>query len=125
MEEKTKYASYNGLNRVALVMGIPLMPFLIGAFLAVFLGFPALMMWGVVGILIPAVIFLGLFVLKLLCEDDPNAIDVIQWKIKGYFLKFRIGGKIMSFHSLRDNKEEKKDAKQYLKRFYRSAAPRL
>ena len=112
MDEKSKYASYNGLNRVALVMGIPLMPFLFGAFLSVFLGFPALMMWGIVGILIPAVVFLGLFILKLLCEDDPNAIDVIRWKIKGYFLRVRLGGKVMSFHSLRDNKEEKKDAKQ-------------
>lgn len=89
MDENPEYASYNGLNRPALVMGIPLMPLLGCAFLMVFGGFAAVMVWGAVGLIVPIVLAIPLLVMKVVCEDDPNALTLLRWRIQGRLLRVK------------------------------------
>ncbi|EFL2297890.1 hypothetical protein AOC66_004871 [Escherichia coli] len=59
---KVVFLSYNGLNRPVMVRGVPLMLFLSVGFLAVFGGFGCMFMWGISGLIFPALCFLFLFI---------------------------------------------------------------
>ncbi len=85
--EKKVFATYNGLNRPAMVMGVPLLLLLAVGFLAVFGGFTAMYFWGLSGLLVPALCFLFLFIIRLICENDPNALRVLKLQFKGMILK--------------------------------------
>lgn len=118
-EEKQKFASYNAMNRPALFMGIPLMIFISVAGVALVTGFPAMYFWGPKGLLVPSLFGLFLFVVKLICEGDPNALAVMKWRIKGKMLRIKTGSKILTFNAARDERAEKQYAKQLLKRYHR------
>lgn len=117
--EKTSYATYNGMNRPALVMGMPIffvLGMMIVAVLILFTVFPNYGMF-------PTIIimgFLGLicFVVKLVCENDPNAIGVIKWRLRGFLLRAKAKKGILSFDSRRDKKNEEYEYKQFLQKFY-------
>lgn len=114
-EDDSEYVSYNGMNRPALFMGVPLMPMLFGCFLMVFGGFAGLLMWGGYGLIFPAVVFLCLFVLKLICEDDPNAMEIMTWRLKGAFLRLKQGSDVLVFVS-GDEKSRESHAKRFFKK---------
>lgn len=99
MDENPEYASYNGLNRPAMVMGIPLMPLLACAFLMVFGGFAALMTWGIVGLIVPLLLSVPLLVMKVVCEDDPNALSLLRWRIMGWMLRIKQMASVVVFVS--------------------------
>lgn len=109
-EEKTKYISYNGLSRKALVFGVPMMTLVAFAF-AIILSF-------VVGIatlptkfalIAPAILCMVLFGVKMMCEDKSNAMDDIVWIIKGALLRFKHQSIVLTVSSQADSDKIKKE----------------
>ena len=99
--EKKVFATYNGLNRPAMVMGVPLLLLLAVGFLAVFGGFTAMYFWGISGLLVPALCFLFLFIIRLICENDPNALRVLKLRFKGIMLKVKHRDTVIGFSSVK------------------------
>lgn len=99
-KEKDQYATYNGLNRPAMAMGIPLMLLLLLGFIGVFGTFLCLFMFGAKGFVFTAFIFLVTFALKLICEKDPNALDVVKMNMKGWFINLRQNIAVMGKDSI-------------------------
>lgn len=97
-EIENAYLTYNGLNRPAMVAGVPIGVFLISGGICLLSG---LLLSNFIGVysLIPIVIcILACVISRIVCEDDPNAINVLTLKIKGMIQKkFKIlcirGGK--------------------------------
>ena len=56
-----------------------------------FIGFPLIAFISTtIGMFFLGVVGLVYFIIKVLCEDDPNAIGVVKLKIKGFFMyKFK------------------------------------
>ncbi|MGL4928266.1 MAG: VirB3 family type IV secretion system protein [Plesiomonas shigelloides] len=98
-DSKELYATYNGLNRPAMLMGIPLMLFLALGFIGVFGTFIAIFTFGAKGFAFTATVLLCGFGLKLLCEFDPNALNVIKMNMSGLLINFRQQDKIIGFDS--------------------------
>ncbi|ECT8230231.1 conjugal transfer protein TraD [Salmonella enterica subsp. enterica serovar Enteritidis] len=99
--EKNVFATYNGLNRPAMVMGVPLLLLLAVGFLAVFGGFTALYFWGLSGLLVPGLCFLFLFIIRLICENDPNALRVLKLQFNGMVLKVKHRDSVIGFSSVK------------------------
>ncbi|ENO8530929.1 VirB3 family type IV secretion system protein [Escherichia coli] len=99
-DDKSQYATYNGLNRPAMVMGVPLLLLLAVGFIAVFCGFAAIYFWGGVGLIIPALCFLFLFIVRLFCDSDPNALRVLRLQLKGFMLKLKHQDTVTGFSSV-------------------------
>lgn len=91
------YATYNGLNRPAMYMGVPLILLLSTGFLAVFGGFGAIFLWGFAGLFLPGMAGLFLFFVRMLCESDPNALRVIRLVAEGVILKIKHQDKIVGY----------------------------
>lgn len=86
-ELEYEYLSYNGYNRPALVMGVPLMVMLPLMFFAIFAGFIMITFFGLVGLIPPAMSLLSIIVIRALTENDPNALRVVAFKLKGTIIK--------------------------------------
>lgn len=99
-DERNQYATYNGLNRPAMVMGVPLMLLLFSGFVAVFGGFGAIYLFGAKGLIVPSVLFLFLFIVRLFCDSDPNALRVLHLQFKGFLLKVKHQDIITGFSSV-------------------------
>ncbi|MBY5246584.1 VirB3 family type IV secretion system protein [Klebsiella quasipneumoniae] len=92
------YCSFNFINKPAMIMGIPFGIFMTGIFLMVLLGFGLFFTVGIIGTVIAeALIVLSMTSVKLLCENDPNALKFIKYRLKGYFHKKKFKGKF--YHS--------------------------
>ncbi len=79
-------------------MGIPFGIFMTGIFLMVLLGFGLFFTVGIISTVIAeALILLSMTFVKLLCENDPNALKFIKYRLKGYFHKKKFKGKF--YHS--------------------------
>ncbi|UCQ29608.1 VirB3 family type IV secretion system protein (plasmid) [Edwardsiella tarda] len=100
-EDEKNYATYNGLNRPAMVAGVPLILLLVVGFLAVFGGFAAILLWGLSGLLVPSLCFLFLFIIRLICENDPNALRVLKLQLNGLFLKVKHRDVVIGFSSVK------------------------
>jgi len=100
-EDESFYMTYNGLNRPALVRGVPIMILIFTGLFIVLTGFPAIYFYSVKGLIIPAVSFIFLFIIKLSCEDDPNALRVIRLNTMGLALKIKHKDTILGYSSIR------------------------
>ncbi|MGL5290036.1 MAG: VirB3 family type IV secretion system protein [Aeromonas sp.] len=87
--EVVKYITYNGLNRPAMVMGVPLMLLLGMGFLGVFGTAILMSAFGVNAFIFTAIILLVTFAIKLTCENDPNALSVLKMNLNGVLLSLR------------------------------------
>lgn len=85
----SKYITYNGLNRPALSAGVPLMILLPMFVLGLLFAFVGVYNFGMKGITPTLGIVVVWFFIRLAVENDPNALDVISLKIKGFFLQRR------------------------------------
>lgn len=115
MNEDPEYASYNGLNRPALIRGIPLMPALACAFFMVIFGFAALYAWGIVGLVVPLFFAIPLLIMKVLCADDPNALSLFRWSFQGSILRIKQKKSVLVFVT-GSNHAGKKNAYQIFKK---------
>lgn len=94
------FPSFNGMNRPAMVYGIPMV---LGIFTALFI---VLSLFGglylELGYLAWVLPILGVFFLvfvKVVCEDDPNAFSFIKWRIKAVRLRISQGNPIIHLSS--------------------------
>jgi len=98
-----EYMTYNGLNRPAMIKGIPLMLGLVVCFIAAFGGFIAIYLCGFKGFIFPISCILFLFFVRVLCENDPNALTVHRLSLAGMWLKIKHGDSVIGFSSFDDN----------------------
>ena len=78
------YITYNGLNRPALLFGVPIMGCIALMAGVLFICMPMFIAFGMTAGSIPAVMLLAIFiVLRLISENDPNAVFLMYLKIKG------------------------------------------
>lgn len=84
---QAEYLAYNGFNRPALVMGVPMMILLPIMFVAMFSGFVFANMFGLVGLMPAGFCLLSVIVLRAMTEHDPNAINVAIFRARGLILK--------------------------------------
>lgn len=83
------FSSYNGLDRVALIGGIPLLPLIMLGTLSVFLSFIAQIFLGMIGFLF-ILLFLPLFLfLKQITETDDKALHIMGIELR-FILKRRL-----------------------------------
>lgn len=82
-----------------MVRGVPLMLLLSCGFLATLTGFIGLYFLGVFGLIFPLLICVFLFVVKVVCENDPNALRVLKLSLSGMIIKFKHGDWITGFDS--------------------------
>jgi hypothetical protein len=91
-DEFQYYAAYGGLGRVALMWGVPLLPFLMLFFLAIFGFVVGFFLFGFLYGLLSASVFGGaMFFMKVLCENDDRAVERWKWKARGlvHFIRAR------------------------------------
>lgn len=82
-----EYLTYNGYNRPALVMGVPLMILLPIMFVAFFSAFILINIFGLVGIIPAGICLLSIIIIRAITENDPNALTVLVFKLKGFFIR--------------------------------------
>lgn len=86
-ELKDVYLTYNGLNRPALAMGVPILLMLTLAGIALITALVGMNLFGVVGLIPAGICFLIGLLVRSLTGSDPNALKVISFKFKGVALK--------------------------------------
>lgn len=88
-DDDNSFPSFNGLNRPAMVYGIPMV---LGIFTALFIilslfgGF--YLNLGYFAWILPSFGLMFLLFIKIICEDDPNALAFIKWRVRAYALMF-------------------------------------
>jgi len=116
-KELEKFASYNVLARKALIFGVPILTLisflgtmlLTGALGIAFWGFPK-------GIIIPLLLGVGLFVVRVKCMDDSRAMEDVVWDIKGAMARLRCRSTVTSFTSI---DESDKNRRERIHEFYK------
>lgn len=84
-ETNTEYISYNSLNRPPMFFGVPIMVFVGLVSALFFIGFPLIIyVNAIVGALFGALVLVLFLFIKVSSENDPNAIDGIKLKLKGF-----------------------------------------
>lgn len=81
MKTKTEYPSYNGLSRVALFWGVPLMAIVCIVLAGLLIGVFGAMLMGIGGALFGAVGIPFLLYLKQICENDDQAFRIAVLEI--------------------------------------------
>ncbi|WP_321273661.1 conjugal transfer protein TraD [uncultured Vibrio sp.] len=99
-EEREQYASYNSLARKPLMLGIPIIPLIMGALLMLITGWIGLSFFGVKGLVFPAFIALGLLYIRIRSMEDSRAIDDMKWEAKGFLTRLRCQSNTISFTSI-------------------------
>jgi len=101
MDDKNidEYITYNGFNRPALVMGVPLL-FLLGlGMFAMFGFFLGLIIFGFFkAIIFPFISGVVFFIVRAMCETEPNAMRIAKLRFNGFLLKFFQRSNVISFH---------------------------
>lgn len=95
------YITYNGFNRPAMIRGIPLMILIFSMMIAFFGGTISVYYFGAQGLMVPALLIPFLFTVKLVCEDDPNAMRSLLMNMQALVLKLKHKGKVVHFYSVR------------------------
>lgn len=110
------FPSFNGMNRPAMVMGTPMIPALFTLTLMIataFLG--GFLDWGVYSFILPSIGAIYLLFLKIACEDDPNALAFIKWRIKAIFIKQGQGNPVILLTSDSQKREVYNARRQFKK----------
>lgn len=86
-ELKDVYLTYNGLNRPALVKGVPILLLLTLSGISLVTALVGMYFFGVIGLIPTGICFLIGLIVRSMTENDPNALKVISFKLKGVALK--------------------------------------
>jgi len=114
--EKTQYASYNVLNRKALIAGIPIITLVILLCVALALAAIGMKLFGIVGLMPSMLVLFVLFVIRVLCQDDSRALDRIAWSLKATWYRFKCRSTITSFTSVcSSTTKRKQNAREFFK----------
>ncbi|WP_439295215.1 VirB3 family type IV secretion system protein [Lonepinella sp. BR2882] len=96
LENEFSFPSFNGMNRPAMMYGVPMV---LGIFTLLFIivtlfGGMSLNL-GVYSLVLPTIGLLFLLFIKIICEDDPNALSFMKWRFKAILLKLQQGNPII------------------------------
>ena len=119
-EEREQYASYNSLARKPLMLGIPIIPLIMGALLMLITGWIGLSFFGVKGLVFPAFIALGLLYIRIRSMEDSRAIDDMKWEAKGFLTRLRCQSNTISLTSI-DNHPFRR--KQHVSEWFKNNTP--
>ncbi|NBI13682.1 conjugal transfer protein TraD [[Haemophilus] felis] len=98
--EDDSFPSFNGMNRPAMVYGVPMV---LGIFTALFIvlslfgGF--YLKLGYYAWILPSLGLMFLLFIKIISEDDPNALAFIRWRIRAYLIMLSQGNPIIHLSS--------------------------
>jgi type IV secretion system protein VirB3 len=116
-EKLEKFATYNGLARVALMYGIPIIPLISLCIAALFTGVIGIMLVGVIkGLVLPIICMAMLFGIRVMCLDDSRAIEALTWDIKGALTRVICRSTVTSYTSINETKSKRKDV---IREFYK------
>lgn len=94
-----EYITYNGFNRPALVMGVPLLLLLGLGMFAMFGFFLGFVLFGFLkAIIFPFISGMLFFIVRSMCETEPNAMRITKLRLSGFFLKMLQRNNVISFH---------------------------
>lgn len=114
--EVIKYCTYNGLARSALVFGIPIPALIACLLLALVTGFLGFSILGLKGLVFPVLVLGVIFVLRIKCQKDSRALEVLKWDFLGLLIRVINKSKVISFGSIEPNgKRRKKDVAEWFK----------
>lgn len=106
-EDDNSFPSFNGMNRPAMVYGVPMVLgiFTVLFILASFFGGLLIGLGIYISAILPTLGFAFLLFIKIICEDDPNAFAFVKWRLKAILLKIIQGNPIIFVTS---NNEKRK-----------------
>jgi len=108
LEYEDKYSSYNSLNRNPLMFGIPILPFILIMVSMVITGFGGYAYFeSPKAFIIPLILLMVLFVIRLYCMDNSRAMESMWWDLKGGIAKLRCKSSITSYSSNIENQKTK------------------
>lgn len=76
MSDKQAYSSYNGMSRIAMIRGVPVMAGVVIAMLSLFVGFAGAFMYGIGGILFAGIGIPIFLYIKKISESDDQALRI-------------------------------------------------
>ena len=99
MDDFRTFSSYTGLDRVVLIWGVPLIPFMLLGTLSVFIGFAGQYFFGIVGILFTFIMLPIFFFVRSITEQDDQALKILGLEIKFIFKRafFKEFGNTLTF----------------------------
>ena len=111
------FPAFNGMNRPAMVFGVPMVPALFILCFMVISGFlGSFLNWGFYSFVLPAFGAIYLLFLKIICEDDPNALAFIKWRLKAILIK-QIQGNPVILLTSESKKREAYNARRQFKKW--------
>lgn len=76
MADKDQYSSYNGLSRVPMIRGVPLLAGVVILLICLVVGFAGALMFGIGGILFAGIGIPIFFYIKKISETDDQALRI-------------------------------------------------
>lgn len=110
MSSYRKFSSYNGLDRVALIAGIPLIPFILLGTFSVFISFIAQYFLGIIGFAF-LILFLPIFLfLRQITETDDKALRIFSLEFQFIFKRrlYKEFGNTLTFLTSKYLRNEKR-----------------
>lgn len=110
------FPTFNGMNRPAMMFGVPMVAALLTLMFIIFTGFGGVFLnWGFYSLILPAIGLSYLFFLKVICEDDPNALSFVRWRAKAVLLKQSQGNPVIYLTS-ESQKRDTYNARRFFKK---------
>lgn len=81
MEELDDYPTFNALARSAMILGIPIIPFILISVTTVILGMIGLMIVGLQGMLILVISIPLLLMLRTISATDDRAVNILGYEL--------------------------------------------
>ena len=105
-----EYASYNVLARKPLIAGVPIIMLLVFLCLILITGGAGILMFGPrVGLIIPTILSVLLFFIRIRCMDNSRAMDEIWWDIRGGLTRLICQSSVASFTSTNDSQKRRRE----------------
>ena len=119
MDNKKRHASFNGLSRPALMIGVPIIPAVILMLSAVASLVVGMMISaGLFSLILPILIIILFLYLKVQCEMSASAIDLIILNIRARMMRIKSHNSSVIALSANKytNKERMKNVQEYFKK---------
>ena len=116
-DDDDSFPSFNGMNRPAMVYGVPMV---LGIFTILFIivSFFGGLLLGLnpyISAILPSVGFTFLLFIRIICEDDPNAFAFVKWRFKAISLKIIQGNPIIFVTSNNEKRRVLNASRQFKK----------
>lgn len=114
--EEDTFPSFNGMNRPAMAFGIPMVTGIFTALFIILSFFGGLSLnLGFYSLFLPLLGVVFLIFLKVISEDDPNALAFIKWRFRAIFIKIFQGNAVIYLTSNDLNRRKYNANRQFKK----------